>query len=143
MSVMDNPVFPKKYDDYFWRLLAGLTSIILFGTILFDFYTNNSEPDLLGPIAIIYKAVLVIFIAEKEFERWHEHYNGKRVGERYVLIWTILVFGILIADAILHLPYVMPSEVTTTYIVVLGIFAITRRSKIAFNARQEQVKKIQ
>ena len=138
---MDDQVFPHKYDEYFWRVLTGLSTIILFGVVIFDFITSNSEPDLLSNVAILYKAVLVIFIAEKEFERWHEKKTGKRAGEIYVILWTLLVFGIIFADGILDLPYKMPSEVTTTYIVVLGVFAITRRSKTVFNNKYEQAKK--
>lgn len=52
---------------------------------------------------------------------------------RYVVIfWTLLILGLLAGQysGIFH--YKIPTEVTTTYIVVLGILAITKKSKSYF-----------
>lgn len=44
-------------------------------------------------------------------------------------IWTVLIVGILIAKVVLHKPYAFPGEVLSSYITVLSIMAITRKSK--------------
>ena len=83
----------------------------------------------MGPIAAIYTAVLSIYVADKEFERWQNHSARRHPGEIYVVLWTIIIISIFILDLLLDKPYVMPTEIISTYIVVLGILAITKKSK--------------
>ena len=112
-----------------WRYLLTIWSLFLFAAIIWDFVTNNGLAGLIGPIAAIYTAGLAIYSAEKEFERWNDYYNERHPGEVYVIVWTVIIFGIFIAQAVLKKPYVMPPEVVATYIAVISILAITKKSK--------------
>ena len=113
-------------------MIVTFWTVLLFTMIISDFVTNNAHPDVLSPVAAIYVVVLTIYSAEKEFERWHAIYQSRHPGEIYVGIWTLLIFGILVADFVLGKSYKMPSEVVSTYIVVLGVLAVTRKSKMLY-----------
>jgi len=41
----------------------------------------------------------------------------------------VLIFGLLILAAIFHQSYHVPAEVSSSYVVVIGILAITKESK--------------
>jgi hypothetical protein len=123
----------KKSDGTFWRYLLNLWTIVLFAIVIEDFYHAGEFSAVIGPIAAIYAALLAIYSAEKEFERWHFYHLSRHPGEIYVIAWTLLIFGIIAADLILKRNYALEPEVVSTYIVVLGILAITKKSKSVFN----------
>ena len=116
---------------YFWRNITKVWTVVFFAAIIYDFLTANSleTTELLLPIAVIYDAVLAVYSAEKEFKRWHDCHDTIHPGELYVILWTILIFGLLVLSVIIHHPYHIPPEVSASYIVVIGILAITRESK--------------
>src|ERR1035437_10830037 len=97
----------------FWRNLTNVWTVIFFAAILYDFHTNNSldARDILLPIAVIYDAVLAVYSAEKEFRRWHDSHTMIHPGELYIILWTILVFGILGISIVEHTDYHMPAVV--------------------------------
>ncbi len=115
----------------FWRNITKVWTVVFFAIIIYDFLTNNSleKNEFILPIAVIYDAVLAIYSAEKEFKRWHDSHQTLHPGELYVILWTILVFGLILAGVVLHREYHIPPEVSASYIVVIGILAITRESK--------------
>lgn len=84
----------------------------------------------------IYIAVLAVYTAEKEFERWSNYHVGRHPGELYVLAWTIIIVILLVLQYLHTGEYKLPSEVFSTYIVVLGILAITKKSKSAHRCRK-------
>lgn len=92
--------------------------------------------NLIGPVSSIYMAVLAIYSAQKEFERWHDTNVGRHPGEFYVFFWTILVVGLFILQIFYSDIYKMPSEIYTTYIVVIGVLAITKRSKANYLSKK-------
>src|SRR5580658_5542435 len=106
-----------------WRKLTTFWTIVFFAAIIYDFVTHNSldASNLLLPIAVIYDAVLAIYSAEKEFKRWHDCHDRIHPGELYVILWTVLIFGLLLLSVIFHQGYHIPSEVSSSYIVVVGI----------------------
>ena len=105
--------------------------MVFFAAIVYDFFTANSLEisEILLPIAVVYDAVLAVYSAEKEFKRWHDCHDTIHPGELFVIIWTVLVFGLIALSFFDHIPYHVPPEVTASYIVVVGILAITRESK--------------
>lgn len=125
----------KKSDGTFWRYLLNLWTLVLFAIIIEDFSHSGAYAGILGPVAAIYAALLAIYSAEKEFERWHFYHLSRHPGEIYVIAWTLLIFGIILADLILKRGYALEPEVVSTYIVVLGILAITKKSKSVFKER--------
>jgi small-conductance mechanosensitive channel len=122
----------KEDKSLLWRWMTNIWTIITFAVILEDFRTFGGLSNLLGPVLAIYVAILAIFSAEKEFERWQWYNKSRHLGEIYVVAWTLLIF-ILLAGAYLNgTGYKISSEIFSTYIVVLGILAITRKSKQIF-----------
>jgi uncharacterized membrane protein YhaH (DUF805 family) len=122
----------------FWRNITKVWTIVFFAAIIYDFLTANSleTTELLLPIAVIYDAVLAVYSAEKEFKRWHDCHRTIHPGELYVILWTILIFGLLGLSVVVHHPYHIPPEVSASYIVVIGILAITRESKHFYKRMQ-------
>jgi uncharacterized protein YacL len=120
-----------------WRYLVNFWTLALFTLIVFDFLGRNSLVVLIGPVASIYIAVLAIYTAQKEFERWHDNNLGRHPGEVYVVLWTILVVGLFILQLFYSDVYKMPSEIYTTYIVVIGVLAITKRSKASYLSKKK------
>lgn len=101
----------------------------LYGVIIYDFWTDNGAADFMGPVTAIYVASLSVYAGNKEFERWREKHDGRHPGEIFVIFWTILLASILIADFILSKSYKVPESVISAYVVVLGVLAVTRRSR--------------
>ncbi len=118
----------------FWRYLTSVWTVVFFAAIIYDFFTANSleASELLLPIAVIYDAVLAVYSAEKEFKRWHDCHKTIHPGELYVILWTVLIFGLLGLSIIGHYPYHVPPEVSASYVVVIGILAITKESKYLY-----------
>ncbi len=119
----------KMERNRIWRYLVNFWTPILYIVIIADFFKHNSLVPYIGPICTVYIAALSIFSAEKEFERWHDYNIGRHPGEVYVFIWTVLVVLLLGLEITHRSTYTLPSEVFATYIVVIGILAITRKSK--------------
>jgi hypothetical protein len=114
-----------------WRNLTTVWTVVFFAAIIYDFATHNSldSSNLLLPIAVIYDAILAIYSADKEFKRWHDCHDTIHPGELYVIMWTILIFSLLGLAVAFHQSYHVPAEVSASYVVVVGILAITKESK--------------
>ncbi len=115
-----------------WRYFVSAWTVFIFCLVIFDFVTDNGIRDVLGPVAAVYIATLAIYSTEKEFLRWYDQWQGFHPGEIYVFLWTILLATVLLSDLYLQKPYVVPSEIISTYIAVLGILAVTRQSKLLY-----------
>ena len=122
----------KKDTSWAWRWLTNFWTIVSFAIILENFRLSGELGHILGPVLAIYVAVLAIFSTEKEFERWHWYNKSRHLGEIYVVVWSLLVVGLIILTYATGSSYKIESEIFSTYIVVLGILAITRKSKQIF-----------
>ncbi len=122
-------------DSRMWRWLVNIWTLILFFFIIADFFRDENINQFLGPVAAIYVAALAIYSADKEFERWRLYSIGRHPGEMYVVAWTVIIIVLFLCAFVGQSGYTMPPEIFSTYIVVLGILAITRRSKTLFNER--------
>lgn len=120
-----------KDRQSFWRYLTNFWTIIFFIVIIADFLNENLlvKNDILLPVAVIYGAVLAMYSAEKEFKRWHDMHTSRHPGEVYTIIWTVLIVAILVGKLVFHIEYHMPPEVSSAYVVVIGVLAITKESK--------------
>jgi membrane protein YdbS with pleckstrin-like domain len=115
--------------DSFWRYITNFWCLVSYTAIIIDFVYDNALSEILSSILVIYVALLVIFAGVKEFERWYEFRKDRHPGEIFVIGWTVLVMGILVAKVALHKEYHIPEEILSTYIAVLSIMAITQKSK--------------
>lgn len=132
-------LIPKQLGEKFWRRLTNFWTLIFFGTIIYDFITNNAldHNGTVLIVATVYGATLAIYSAEKEFKRWNDCHETIHPGELYVIVWTVLVFGLLALNLILDKPYELPAEVRATYIVVVGILALTKESKHLYRKQKK------
>lgn len=122
----------KKYRSGIWRYLTNFWTILSFFVIFENFRRAGALSHLLGPVLSIYVAILAIFSAEKEFERWNWREKKRHLGEMYVWAWSILIVSMVLYIFITRSNYRIESEIFSTYIIVLGILAITRKSKQLF-----------
>ena len=123
----------KKLSKYeinklLWKILLNLWTIIVLTVILLDFFNLNQYNGTTGVVLAIYVAILGIYVADKEIDRWTRKFYSKYFGEFFVVIWTILMIILVIAN-ILNPNYKLGTEITATYISVLGVYAITQKSK--------------
>lgn len=128
-----------RNNGKFWRYLTNFWAVIIYIVVVFDFIKNNAFGEILGPLAAIYIAILAIYVGDKEFERWHHLHQNRHPGELFVIMWSILIFIIMITDFILSKSYKMPSEVISVYIAVLGILAITKKSKSLYIGQDSEI----
>ncbi len=121
----ENPII----QDRLWRYITNFWCLVSYLAIGLDFYYDHALAEILPSILVIYVALLVIFAGVKEFERWYEFRRDRHPGEWFVIGWTLLVIGVLVATVVMHKEYKLPEEVISTYIAVLSIMAITQKSK--------------
>ncbi len=126
-----------KVTSAWLRHITNLWTFVLFVAIVVDYVKQNEWEFALGPIAAIYVGVLVVYSAEKEFERWAEYYDGRHPGEIYVFCWTVLISLLIISSFFINTHYKIPSEIVSTYIAVIGIMAFTRKSKSFFSKKHK------
>ena len=128
----------KRTSYSIWRILLNFWTLVTFAFVIADFIKVGALGELLGPVLLVYTAILAVYSAEKEFERWHFYFMKPHPGEIYVFLWTALILGLTIAKFWLKSDYTMDHEIIATYIVVLGVLAITRKSRNMF--KEEQVR---
>lgn len=128
----------EEHSGKIWRWLVNFWTLVFFLLMIDDFIRKGAYEHLVGPIASLYVACLAIYSAEKEFERWRFYFVGRHPGELYVFAWTVLAFGMFLISYLTHGEYKVEPEIFSTYVVVLGILAITRKSKLIFTERRHE-----
>jgi len=90
----------------------------------------------MGPVLAAYVGVLTIYAGTKEFDRWNDYHDGRHPGEIYVVFWTMLIAVLVFLGMYKGHSYKISSEIVATYIAVLGIFALTQKSKELFKHKE-------
>jgi drug/metabolite transporter (DMT)-like permease len=124
----------KRYpvSERYWRCLANIWLGAMFFIILVDFWSGGLYYYLIPPVSILYVAILSVYVSSKEFKRWFRSYEGHHPGEISLIIWTVLIFALIISNAYLGSNYHIAQEITSTYIVVIVLFIISRGSRIIY-----------
>lgn len=120
-----------------WRYLVYFWTVVFYAVSIGDFIGNNTLTNYLGPLAAIYVGILAVYVGQKEFQRWCHMHDGRHPGEWFVIGWTLLVFSFLILDFIFSKPYIIPDVLIYTYITVLGVLAITIKSKKIYRKKHK------
>jgi len=120
----------------FWRQLINFWSVLFLGFIIYDFITPDGRGNILNILATIYISALAIYVSNKEFERWYNRHRGQHPGEIFVITWSVLVAFLIIASFTFRPAYELPSAVVSSYVAVLTILAITRKSKELYQRRR-------
>jgi Na+/H+ antiporter NhaD/arsenite permease-like protein len=126
-----------KNEFRFWRYLVDFWSFILFIFVLLDFFYDNSYSDFLNVLSVVYIGSLAIYSGNKEFERWYDRHESKHPGEIFVVIWSVLMFILFFMSLFKGNVYQIPTSVISTYLAVLTILAVTRKSKQVYRARRD------
>lgn len=118
-----------ELDERFWKVLANVWTLVAMAFFMVDFFTYGRYDFLAGSLSAIYLAILGLFAGTKEYERWHGHHFSRYLGEYFVIFWTALIVAFIAVTLLTQRPYRLPAEFITVYISVLGIFALTQKSK--------------
>jgi len=121
----------------FWRYLINFWSVLFFVFIIYDFFFNNKAVDILNVLSTIYISILALYVSNKEFERWYNCHKEQHPGEVFVIIWSVLIFFLIVLDFLFNSTYSLPGSVVSSYIAVLTILAITRKSKELYQAKHK------
>lgn len=130
-----------KNDFKFWRHLINTWSVVFFIFVILDFISNNTYRDFLDVLSIIYISILAIYSSNKEFERWYDKHESQHPGEIFVIIWSVLIFVLFSLSFFLDNGYKMPTSVVSSYIAVLTILAVTKKSKEMYLIRRGSLRR--
>lgn len=117
-------------SERIWRILTNFWTIFLGIFFVIDFFSINKFDYLTPTFSVIYTAVLSLYVGTKEFERWCDRYeNGRHPGELFIIWWTALMAFLYSSKLFLGDKYSVSPEAVAVYLIVLSLFALTRRSK--------------
>jgi|GEM_PF-869695 hypothetical protein len=123
-----------NYQLLFWRFLTYTWAILAATFFAFDFFKIIDCSSSLRTITVLYISILGIFTSVKEFHRWKsKKFFSKYRGEMFVIIYTILIIVFIVLDTIHPDKYIIRTEFITTYLAILGIFALSYNSKFLKN----------
>ena len=125
----------------FWRHLVNIWSVLFFTVIIYDFATWNSCTEVLNVMSTVYIGSLAVYVSNKEFERWYDKHYSRHPGEIFVIIWSVLILVLFSLSFIFNEEYKMPTSVISSYIAVLTILAVTRKSKELYLVRHQSKSK--
>ncbi len=127
----------SKNNFNFWRKLINAWSFFFFATIIIDFIYSNAYKGIINAVATIYVSILAIYVSNKEFERWYDQHEDGHPGEIFVIIWSVLVGTLFVLDMICK-SYELSGSIISTYIAVLTILVITRKSKELYKLKRKK-----
>lgn len=130
-----------KNEFKFWRYLINFWSFVFFLFIILDFISGNGYKELLNILSVVYISALALYSSNKEFERWYDQHESKHPGEVFVAIWSILIFLLFGLSFIFKGNYQIPTSVISSYIAVLTILAITKKSKEIYMIKHKPLKR--
>jgi len=130
-----------KNEFKFWRYLINFWSFVFFLFIILDFISGNGYKELLNILSVVYISALALYSSNKEFERWYDQHESKHPGEIFVVIWSILIFFLFSLSFIFKGNYQIPTSVISSYIAVLTILAVTKKSKEIYTIKHKPVKR--
>lgn len=112
----------------YWKRLADFWGLLALSLFTLDFFSNHRYKAAATACAIIYIAILGIFIGEKEYFRWKNIYVSKFFGEGFIILWTIVLATLIIVSAVSK-KYGLPEEMSVAYISILTFYFASLRSK--------------
>ena len=121
LEVINTSPFVEK------RTLGYLFVFVAF--VVFNFFSRDQYEFLIAPFSVLYVGILGLYVGTKEFDRWYDLHKSRHPGEWFVILWTLVVFGLIISSVFLGKEYKVSSEAVAVYIMVLSVFAITQKSK--------------
>ncbi len=129
---------PKKSSnpEKYWRWLANLWLAVMVFIIITDFWSGGKYAYLISPVSILYITLLSVYITSKEFKRWCNSYQGHHPGEIAIVIWTALIFVLIVSNTYLGANYHISQDTISTYLVVVALFIVSQGSKTIYYRRR-------
>ncbi len=125
--------------ENFWRILTNIWSILFLIVAVADFFLKGEMSYVLSPFAIVYGAILSIFVGTKEFARWFNMYKSRRhPGEWAAILWSFVVIILEIISWSTKGQYSISTQTISVYIMILTVFAITQSSKEIYTNKMGQ-----
>ncbi len=112
-----------------WKWLANLWAVLTLILYLIDFFSGNKYNASAGATSVIYISLLGLYAGSKEFDRWTSSHPSVSYGETFIILWTVTMILMALWAPFSQGRLSVPSEAVTTYIAVLGVYAITQKSK--------------
>ena len=110
--------------------MVNLWSLVAFIVFILHFFSRGIFETADSMISILYPAILTIYATQKEYMRWKSpSYHPHFLGEFYVVIWTAVFIAFVLISTFTRGYYKVTLEMVTTYLAVLSIYAITKKSK--------------
>ncbi|MBT7228458.1 hypothetical protein HN859_03010 [Candidatus Parcubacteria bacterium] len=119
-----------KSEMKIWRFLANFWGLFTAIFFVLNFLKIFDLDQALKTLAVIYISVLSIFTGIKEYNRWvAKKFLSRHNGEIFIILWTTLMVGFILFNAYDPDRYNISGEFTATYLSILGVFAISLKSK--------------
>lgn len=126
-------------NEKIWRLLTNLWTFLFLGFVVANFFMQGKYVFLVPPFSALYIGVLTLYVGTKEFDRWYEHHDTRHPGEIFVALWSVIVIFLFGSNVVLGQRYHLDAEVVANYIAVLTIFAVTQKSKKAYERERSHL----
>ena len=121
-----------------WRVLSNVWTVLFLGFVVTNFFSQGKYVFLVPPFSALYIGVLTIYVGTKEFDRWYENHDERHPGEIFVALWSVIVLFLFGSNLVLGDHYHLDAEVVANYIAVLSIFAVTQKSKKAYERKKSR-----
>jgi len=123
---MKNKIWPDRQT---LKSVLNFWTFITMALFILDFFSGNKFDSSASAIGIIYLAILGIYAGEKEYTRWQDGFVSRFIGEFFLVIWTILMAVFAVAAPVSAGAFKIPADFAIIYTSVVGVFAVTQRSK--------------
>lgn len=124
-----NQVLKPSISKAMFTFILDIWSIVALSLLTLDFFSQNKFDSAASSVGIIYVALLGMYVGQKEFSRWHSHFVDRRLGEAFIIVWTVLMVTFTIIATLSGGAYRVPEEFATIYTSVIVIFVLSRHSK--------------
>lgn len=117
------------------RFLSSFWAFITMALFIVEFFYLQKSDTIANLASIIYIAILGLYVSNKEYNRWSsKNSKTKFWGEYFILLWTLLVFLIIIFALGKNLK--LPEGLIGTYVAILSIFVLTKESKYLYHRKR-------
>jgi membrane protease YdiL (CAAX protease family) len=117
------------YQRVLLKIILNVWTILTMVLFTVDFMSGNYYDTSVTAIGIIYIAILGIYVSEKEYTRWKNHFISEFIGESFVVIWTVIMVVFIVAAPLSNGQFKIPEGFAVVYTSVVAAFALTQHSK--------------
>ncbi len=134
---MDPKTIKENIFNHYLKILTNSFAILALILFTLNFFSENKYNYILPTINALYISLLSIYATNKEFNRWKIKHKSKYSGEVFVYIWTFLIILAILISLFSKGKMTITDSTISSYIAVITIFAITRKSKSIFTKKNK------